>query len=107
MHVLPYRSILAGVALLAGASAPAIAADGEPPGPVGAPNAPVTFCRDVAPIMYSNCMTCHRPGEVGPFPLTSYAEVRKKARTIIKAVDLGRMPPWRADSHGEFANERK
>jgi hypothetical protein len=74
-----------------------------------APNAgsPVTFNHDIAPIVYHNCMTCHRPGEVGPFSLTTYGEVKKKAKTILKVLDDGYMPPWHAASHGEFLNERK
>jgi len=34
-------------------------------GPAGVPAAP-TFTRDVAPILYSRCVGCHRPGEVAP-----------------------------------------
>jgi hypothetical protein len=67
---------------------------------------PPTFNKDIAPLIYQNCMSCHRPGEVGPFPLTDYAEVKRKARNILKVVDRGVMPPWPARSHGEFSNER-
>ena len=31
-----------------------------------------TFNKDIAPILYQNCSTCHRPGEVAPFPLLTY-----------------------------------
>ena len=31
----------------------------------------VTYTKDVAPILQKNCMTCHRPGNIGPMPLTS------------------------------------
>lgn len=78
----------------------ALAARAEP-----AMSAP-TFDRDIAPLVNQNCVTCHRPGEVGPFSLTDYGAVKRKARSIIKAVDAGIMPPWGARSHGEFANER-
>ena len=30
-----------------------------------------TFNKDVAPILYANCVTCHRPGEIGPMSLLS------------------------------------
>lgn len=69
--------------------------------------AAVTFNHDIAPIVFQNCMACHRPGEVGPFPLTTYGEVKKKAKTILGVVDDGFMPPWHAASHGQFLNERK
>ena len=42
----------------------------------GAPaNTPVTFNRQIAPIIYRNCSACHRPGEAAPFALLSYADV--------------------------------
>ena len=30
-----------------------------------------TFNAEVAPILYENCASCHRKGEVAPMPLTS------------------------------------
>ena len=35
----------------------------------------VTFTDTIAPIVYANCVTCHRPGEAGPFSLISYEDV--------------------------------
>jgi hypothetical protein len=35
-------------------------------------SASVTFAEDVAPIVYANCVTCHRPGQSAPFSLISY-----------------------------------
>ena len=67
-----------------------------------------TFTRDVAPILYANCVTCHRPGEIAPMPLISYQEVRPWARAISKQIADGVMPPWHADApNGTFSNERK
>ena len=37
-----------------------------------------TFSHDIAPIVYSNCVSCHRPGEVAPFSLFSYDDVKKR-----------------------------
>ncbi len=69
-------------------------------------NAP-TFSRDVAPILYSKCVTCHRPGEVAPMSLITYKEVRPWARAIREKVVTKTMPPWFADaSHGTFRNDR-
>ena len=57
----------------------------------------VTFNRDVAPIFYRSCASCHRRGEAGPFPLLSYADAKSRARQIA-AVTLSRfMPPWLPD----------
>jgi hypothetical protein len=67
-----------------------------------------TFSKDVTPILYKNCVTCHRPGEVAPMSLLTYEDVRPWARSIRKAVSEGVMPPWHADApHGTFENERR
>jgi len=66
-----------------------------------------TFSKDVAPILQKHCQECHRPGEIGPMPLLSYAEARPWAKSIKEAVVSRRMPPWHADSHfGKFSNDR-
>ena len=66
-----------------------------------------TFNKDVAPILYANCVTCHRPGEIGPMSLLSYKEARPWAKSIRDEVADGTMPPWHADPrHGKFANDR-
>ena len=61
-----------------------------------AANAP-TFNKDVAPILYQNCITCHRPGEIAPMSLLTYAEARPWARGIKAKVASREMPPWFAD----------
>lgn len=68
----------------------------------------VTFTREIAPIIYNNCMGCHRPGESAPFPLIRYEEVSQRARQIRQVTQSGFMPPWRpAPDFGEFRNERR
>ena len=62
------------------------------------PAAPPTFAKDVAPIMFSKCATCHRPGEVAPMPLLSYEDARPWAKAIKAKVTSHEMPPWGADS---------
>jgi hypothetical protein len=62
-----------------------------------AAGAPVTFNHDIAPIIYRNCSSCHRPGEAAPFALLSYADVKKKAKTIADATESRIMPPWKAE----------
>ena len=41
----------------------------------------VTFTETIAPIVYANCVTCHRPGEAAPFSLISYEDVAKRGHT--------------------------
>ncbi len=66
-----------------------------------------TFNKDVAPILYANCVTCHRAGEIGPMSLLSYKDARPWAKSIRDEVADGTMPPWHADpKHGKFANDR-
>jgi hypothetical protein len=73
-----------------------------PPAASGAP----TFTRDVAPILYENCVSCHRPGEVAPMPLITYRDVRPWAAAIRDRVSSRLMPPWGADpNHGKFRND--
>jgi Flp pilus assembly protein TadD len=56
--------------------------------------APVTFDKDVAPIVFANCAPCHRPGEVAPFSLLSYADAAPHAEDMADETLQHRMPPW-------------
>ena len=68
----------------------------------------VTFNADIAPIIHDKCSMCHRPGQVGPFNLLTYKDVRRRAQTIEAVVDSGYMPPWKPINHNvEFANDRR
>jgi hypothetical protein len=67
-----------------------------------------TFTKDVAPILYKNCVACHRPGEIAPMSLIDYQSARPWAKAIRAAVISRKMPPWFADPrHGEFANDSR
>ncbi len=67
-----------------------------------------TFNKDVAPILYANCATCHRPGEVAPFSLLTYQDASKRASLIAGAVAAHFMPPWKAEEgYGDFAGARR
>lgn len=73
-----------------------------------ATNEPVTFNNHVAGILWENCVKCHRPGEVAPFSLTSYADVAKRAELIAEVVGRHAMPPWKPVSGlREFSNGRR
>jgi len=70
--------------------------------------APVTFNRDIAPIIFENCAMCHRPGEAGPFPLLTYMDVRKHAAQIASVTRSRYMPPWLPEhGYGDFSGERR
>ena len=69
---------------------------------------PLTFNRDIAPIVYSSCVSCHRPGEAAPFSLLSYADVKQRARLIADVTAAHYMPPWQPDSEGgAFEGDRR
>jgi len=69
--------------------------------------AEVTFHKNVEPILQNRCQGCHRKGDIGPMPLTSYAEARPWAKAIRDAVLQKKMPPWFADpKYGHFDNDR-
>src|SRR5437870_12118386 len=69
---------------------------------------PVTFNRDIAPVIFKNCSPCHRPTQPGPFNLLAYADVKKRAEEIAKVTAERTMPPWLPDpGFGEFKEERR
>jgi hypothetical protein len=67
----------------------------------------VTYARDVAPILRAQCIECHRPGDIGPFPLTTYDDARRRARMLAEVTGERIMPPWHAaPGAGRFVDER-
>jgi peroxiredoxin len=68
--------------------------------------AKTTFTKDIAPILQRRCQECHRPGQIAPFPLTTYKDASGWSAMIREVVEQGRMPPWSADpKHGKFKND--
>jgi len=62
---------------------------------------PVTFTKDIAPILQKSCQQCHRPDSIAPMSLLTYEQVRPYARAIKQRTQLayvlgnrGAMPPW-------------
>ena len=66
-----------------------------------------TFTKDVAPILFQECATCHRPGEAAPFPLLTFDDAKKRGKLIAQVTQSRQMPPWKA-AKGDvaFRNER-
>ena len=79
------------------------------PKPLSARGAEPTFAEDVAPILYTNCTTCHRPG--GHRPVLADRLRQREDRTSTRcaiAVASEQMPPWHAEGpHGVFRNDRR
>jgi peroxiredoxin len=71
-------------------------------------NSPVTYTEHVAKILNERCVNCHRPGEIGPFSLTSYEDAVGWAEMIAEVTANNRMPPWHANpEHGKFRNDAR
>lgn len=82
------------------ALAEAVAAGAQTGGP--------TYNKDIAPILYQNCATCHRPGEVAPFSLLSYDDAKKRAPLIATVTKMHVMPPWKPEpGYGDFRDARR
>ena len=72
-----------------------------------AAHARISYAETIAPLLERRCASCHRPGGVAPWAMTSYDMVRGFAPMIREVVRTQRMPPWHADPHiGAFEGER-
>ena len=94
----PPFTVVLGSVLAAAVAAPAGAQPAD---------APPTFTKDVAPILYRACVSCHRSGGIAPMALVTYQDARPWAKAIKQQVGSRQMPPWGADPrHGRFKNDR-
>ena len=66
----------------------------------------VTFSRDIAPIIFDACVSCHRSGGPGPFPLTTYDEVRRRSTQIAQVTRSRFMPPWKVTLEVALVGQR-
>jgi hypothetical protein len=65
-----------------------------------------SFYKNILPILQQKCQSCHRPGEIAPFPLMTYKQTKSWVGAIRADVVNRKMPPWFADSCcGHFAND--
>ncbi len=70
------------------------------------PHGDVTYSNQVSRLINKSCVSCHRDGEIAPFPLTNYEEVNGWGEMILEVVEKGQMPPWFANpEYGEFKND--
>ena len=83
-------------------------ADPAPPAPyVPRPKGSLDFAKDVAPIVFQKCAGCHHAGEIGPFPLVSFLDVRKRPKQIVNVIQRRIMPPWpAAPGYCKFEGDR-
>ena len=82
---------------------------------IGAAGAPlpanagaIDFSKQIAPLIYRSCASCHHAGEAAPFPLLTYEDVRNHAAQIVAVTQSRYMPPWLpAPGYGEFLDDRR
>jgi hypothetical protein len=65
-----------------------------------------TFSHDIAPILYRDCVSCHRPGGVAPFSLIAYPDAARHAKLIATVTAKRYMPPW-LPAEPRFQHERR
>lgn len=74
---------------------------------VARPAGTITFARDIAPIVFTHCASCHSPEASAPFSLLSYDDVKSRAGQIADVVQRRVMPPWLPDPDVvKFAGQR-
>jgi hypothetical protein len=66
----------------------------------GVADTSITFYRDVAPILYEHCVSCHAPGGIGSMSLLDYQSAALLAGLIKDKTATRAMPPWPADNSG-------
>ena len=64
-------------------------------GPKTAKKPVPTYTKDVATILQTKCLNCHRRHQVGPFALETYEQARKRAHDIASVTEERSMPPWK------------
>ena len=79
---------------------------GEPAKKAAGTDTAVTFYKDVLPVLQSHCQSCHRPGQVGPFSLTTYKQAAKWADACLEEVKAKKMPPWKAEKNDLLTGNR-
>lgn len=73
-----------------------------------APEAVPTFSREVVRIFQQHCQSCHRDGDIAPFPLLEYRDAKARAGMIRFMTRTRQMPPWKAaEGCGDFRDERR
>jgi tetratricopeptide (TPR) repeat protein/mono/diheme cytochrome c family protein len=99
------KRLMPVVVLVMAALPPGVRAQRPAQKPAGAPT---TFARDVAPILYRQCATCHRPDGAAPFSLLTYEDARRRGAQIAAVTASRYMPPWKPEpGFGDLAGERR
>ncbi len=75
-------------------------------GDEGGSGRPVSYVKDVVPILQARCVECHSKGNIGSWAMSGHRKVKSMAGMIEETILARRMPPWDADPHiGTFSND--
>ena len=97
---------MCGLAVAARAQTSRSAAQAVPPAAGG--DRAVTFNKDIAPLLFDRCVSCHHPDGAAPFSLLTYTDARIRATLIASATTKRLMPPWKADQDSAaFIGQRR
>ncbi len=67
--------------------------------------APVSYAKDIAPILEKNCVSCHSAGNIGSWSMNGHRKIKSMSAMIEEVILTRRMPPWDADpAIGKFRN---
>jgi len=93
--------VVIGAACSTGSPADSASADAGPPVVIDPAVGPVSFHKDVEPILQARCQSCHSPGGIAPFPLMTYDDAKDMAMLMADVTAAKRMPPWGAHDTSE------
>ncbi|AEE52364.1 T9SS type A sorting domain-containing protein [Haliscomenobacter hydrossis] len=66
------------------------------------------WTKDIAPILFKHCTSCHNQSGLAPFPLISYDDAYFNRYSILSSIKNGKMPPWPPDpNYSHFVFERR
>lgn len=69
---------------------------------------PVTYSEHIAPLLYNNCVKCHRPGQVAPFSLLTFEDAVRHGRDMAAQTQSRYMPPWKPEpGWANYRDERR
>lgn len=60
-----------------------------------------TFYKDVAPIVYKNCVSCHKVGGIAPFPLVTFEDALPTSGVMKSETAARTMPPFHINNNGD------
>jgi uncharacterized protein (TIGR03437 family) len=68
----------------------------------------ITYSEDIAPLVYNNCVKCHRPNQVAPFSLLTYDDALRHGRDMVIQTQSHYMPPWKPEpGWAAYRDERR